>query len=86
MPGMTDVDLARRMSQIRPDIPIIICTGYSSIISDEKAKSIGIRETGYPLSASCLLTIGAINNGSKSRRFRFNRLLHESVEKQASRV
>jgi len=44
MPGMTGVDLARRMLQIRPDIPIILCTGYSSIISEEKAKSIGIRE------------------------------------------
>jgi len=44
MPGMTGADLARRMLQIRPDIPIILCTGYSSIISEEKAKSIGIRE------------------------------------------
>jgi PAS domain S-box-containing protein len=44
MPGMTGVDLARRMLQIRPDIPIILCTGYSSIISEEKAKSFGIRE------------------------------------------
>jgi len=44
MPGMTGFDLARRMLQIRPDIPIILCTGYSSIISEEKAKSIGVRE------------------------------------------
>jgi len=44
MPGMTGVDLARRMMQIRPDIPIILCTGYSSIISEEKAKSMGIKE------------------------------------------
>jgi len=44
MPGMTGFDLARRMLQIRPDIPIILCTGYSSIISEEKAKSIGGRE------------------------------------------
>ncbi len=44
MPGMTGVDLARRMLQIRPDIPIILCTGYSSIISEEKAKSFGIKE------------------------------------------
>jgi PAS domain S-box-containing protein len=44
MPGMTGIDLARRMLQIRPDIPIILCTGYSSIISEEKAKSMGVRE------------------------------------------
>ncbi len=44
MPGMTGVDLARRMLQVRSDIPIILCTGYSSIISEEKAKIMGIRE------------------------------------------
>ena len=44
MPGMTGVDLAKRMMQIRPGIPIILCTGYSSTISEEKAKVMGIRE------------------------------------------
>ncbi len=44
MPGMTGADLARRMLQIRPDIPIILCTGYSTIISEENAKFIGIKE------------------------------------------
>lgn len=44
MPGMTGADMARRMIQIRPDIPIILCTGYSTIISEEKAKSMGIKE------------------------------------------
>jgi PAS domain S-box-containing protein len=43
MPGMTGSDLARRMLQIRPGIPIILCTGYSTIISEEKAKSLGIK-------------------------------------------
>ncbi|MCP3888029.1 MAG: response regulator [Desulfobulbaceae bacterium] len=44
MPGMTGADIAGRMIQIKPDIPIILCTGYSTIISEEKAKSIGIKE------------------------------------------
>jgi len=43
MPGMTGIDLARRMLQIRPEMPIILCTGYSSQISEDKAKSAGIR-------------------------------------------
>lgn len=43
MPRMTGVDLARNMLQIRPDLPIILCTGYSSQISEEKAKSYGIK-------------------------------------------
>ncbi len=43
MPGMTGVDLAKRLLQIRPDLPIILCTGFSSIVSEEKAKSCGIK-------------------------------------------
>ena len=44
MPGMTGADLARRILQIRPEIPIILCTGYSNLIDEDIAKSIGIRE------------------------------------------
>jgi PAS domain S-box-containing protein len=44
MPGMPGIDLARRILQIRPNMPIILCTGYSSTISEEKAKLMGIRE------------------------------------------
>jgi len=43
MPEMTGYDLARRMLQIRPDLPIILCTGYSSQVSEEKARAYGIK-------------------------------------------
>jgi PAS domain S-box-containing protein len=43
MPNMTGFDLAKESILIRPNIPIILCTGFSEIISEEKAKSIGIR-------------------------------------------
>jgi CheY-like chemotaxis protein len=43
MPGLTGTNLARLMLQIRPDIPIILCTGYSSNVSEEEASSIGIK-------------------------------------------
>ena len=44
MPNMTGVDLAKEMLMIRPDIPVILCTGFSEMISEEKARNIGIRE------------------------------------------
>lgn len=47
MPGMPGSDLARRMLQIRPALPIILCTGYSSQITEEKAKVLGIRAFIY---------------------------------------
>lgn len=42
MPQMTGVQLAHEMRAIRADIPIIICTGYSERIDEEKAKKIGV--------------------------------------------
>jgi len=44
MPVMTGDKLARQLIEIRPDIPIILCTGFSEQITMQKAKSIGIRE------------------------------------------
>jgi PAS domain S-box-containing protein len=43
MPGLTGSELALRILQIRPDIPIILCTGYSNLISEEKAELLGIK-------------------------------------------
>jgi len=44
MPGMTGCDLAREILRLKPEMPIILCTGYSSIVDEDKAKSIGINE------------------------------------------
>ncbi|WP_084456436.1 hybrid sensor histidine kinase/response regulator [Desulfogranum mediterraneum] len=44
MPGMTGAELARRALELKPGIPIILCTGYSSLIDEQSAKDIGIRE------------------------------------------
>jgi PAS domain S-box-containing protein len=44
MPKMTGVTLAEKLLQIRPRIPIILCTGYSDLVSEETARARGIRE------------------------------------------
>jgi len=43
MPNMSGDKLAVELIKIRPDIPILLCTGFSTIMSEEKATSIGIR-------------------------------------------
>ena len=43
MPKMTGDKLAQALMKIRPDIPIILCTGHSKLVSEEKAKDMGIR-------------------------------------------
>jgi signal transduction histidine kinase/ActR/RegA family two-component response regulator len=42
MPDMTGFELARRMLQIRPGIPIILCTGYSDLVTAQSAREAGI--------------------------------------------
>ena len=43
MPHMTGDKLALELMKIRPDIPIILCTGHSKLISKEEAGRLGIR-------------------------------------------
>jgi PAS domain S-box-containing protein len=42
MPNMTGESLAKELLRIRPDIPIIICTGFSYQMDQEKALGMGI--------------------------------------------
>jgi PAS domain S-box-containing protein len=43
MPNMTGMELANELFKLRSEIPIILCTGYSDHINEEKAKRNGIR-------------------------------------------
>ncbi len=43
IPNMPGDKLAVELTKIRPDIPILLCTGFSGIMSEEKAVSIGIK-------------------------------------------
>ncbi len=43
MPGFTGLAISRAMLALRPDQPIIICTGYSERIDQDRARAEGIR-------------------------------------------
>jgi two-component system cell cycle sensor histidine kinase/response regulator CckA len=43
MPNMTGDKLAVEMMKIRPDMPVILCTGYSKTITETRASEIGIK-------------------------------------------
>ncbi|MCP4746719.1 MAG: PAS domain S-box protein [Desulfobacteraceae bacterium] len=47
MPGMTGDKLASELIKINPDIRIILCTGYSKRINEQRAQKIGIRSFAY---------------------------------------
>ena len=44
MPRLTGMDLARAMLDIRPQLPIILTTGFSDTVNPERAHEAGIRE------------------------------------------
>jgi len=43
MPKLTGDNLAMEMLKIRPDIPILICTGFSETLTEEKLRAIGVK-------------------------------------------
>jgi len=43
MPIITGMQLSEQILKVRPDIPIILCTGFSATTSDETARAVGIK-------------------------------------------
>ena len=43
MPEMTGMILSQKILAIRPNLPVILCTGFSETVDDAKAQSIGIQ-------------------------------------------
>ncbi len=64
MPNLTGLELTKQLHQIRPDLPVILCTGFSETVNEKIAKENGISQflmkplTIYDLSASINKAIG----------------------------
>lgn len=57
MPKMTGTTLAEKVLAIRPDFPIILCTGFSEEVNEENIEIFGIREyISKPAGRYCLAT------------------------------
>lgn len=44
MPHMSGLDVGRRLLHIRPDLPIILTTGYSATLDTERVRALGFRD------------------------------------------
>ena len=44
MPGMNGVELARQLLQVRPNLPILLATGFSATLTPDGVRRLGIRE------------------------------------------
>ena len=43
MPYMTGLEMAKQMFAVRPKMPVILCTGFSALITQEKTQALGIK-------------------------------------------
>ena len=43
MPHLTGMELTEKMLAQRPDLPVILCTGFSALISEQEALGRGVR-------------------------------------------
>ena len=44
MPKMTGFEFAKIVLAYRPNLPIVLCTGFSETVSEEDARAAGIKE------------------------------------------
>lgn len=42
MPNLTGIDLSKEIRRIQPDIPIILCTGFSEKVTEKGAMDLGV--------------------------------------------
>jgi CheY-like chemotaxis protein len=47
MPKMTGERLSEQLMAVRPDIPVILCTGFSAKMDEKKARAMGIRAFAF---------------------------------------
>jgi PAS domain S-box-containing protein len=43
MPDMTGIELAKQILALRPDMPLIMCTGFSHLVDADRATAAGVR-------------------------------------------
>ena len=68
MPNITGTILSKELLKLNPDIPIILCTGYSKSITEETAQKLGIKAFGFKpfIQADLAKTVRKVLDESKS--------------------
>lgn len=57
MPGLTGVEIAKRCRKLRPDFPVILCTGFSESIDKATAEKIDLGFVKKPIDANQLMRL-----------------------------
>jgi len=55
MPGYTGVEISKLCRDVRPDFPVILCTGFSETIDLAKANKLGLGFVNKPVDTNKFL-------------------------------
>src|SRR5512138_89873 len=67
MPGQDGLDVAKRIKEMNPWLPIVVVTGYGTQEAEEKAKAIGVAEFLHkPLTPTLIEEVAARVAGRKA--------------------
>lgn len=55
MPGLTGIELTQALQALRPELPVMLCTGYSSALDREVAEHLGVALLSKPVAFAALL-------------------------------
>ncbi len=55
MPGLTGIELIKQLREIRPEFPVILCSGYSEDVNASEAEKMGIRYQKKPVDSEKLV-------------------------------
>jgi len=68
MPGQDGLEVARRLKEMNPWLPIVVVTGYATQQAEESAKAIGVAEfIQKPLTPSIIEEVAARMMGRKAK-------------------
>ena len=67
MPRMTGVELSTRLRAIRPDLPVVLCTGFSQTLTPERAAEMGLGFLMKPVNKTVLAAVVKKALGGRAR-------------------
>jgi CheY-like chemotaxis protein len=67
MPKMTGIELSKQLLKIKPELPVILCTGFSAAIPQEKLLQAGVRKVIMKpiISSELVKTIDSVLNADE---------------------
>jgi len=57
MPGLTGMELVKKIHEVRPGFPVIICSGYSEAINKDSVEGSDVQFLDKPISADMLIQL-----------------------------